>query len=348
MDPAKGYIGKPDRAQIAQVCGRCHADARFMKRYNPSLRVDQVAEYQTSVHGRRLKELNDPKVATCASCHPAHGIRPPSDPESSVHPLRVADTCGHCHADPKYMEAYRIRTDQVEQYRTSVHWKTMTEKGDLSAPTCNDCHGNHGAAPPGVSWVGNVCGQCHAVMAEQFSKSVHAKVFAQMGAPGCATCHQNHGIQAASDELLGLGPKAVCAACHAAGDKGGKAAVDLRGLIDSLRAETDKAHAILLRAEHAGMEVSQAQFELNGARDALVKAQAAVHAFTVEGVRKEAEPGFAVSAKAYGRGVRALDELQFRRKGLAVSVLIILAVIAGMVVKIRQLERRPPPPEPRH
>jgi hypothetical protein len=46
--------------------------------------------------------------------------------------------------------------------------------------------------------------------------------------------------------------------------------------------------------------------------------------------------------------VRALDELQFRRKGLAVSVLIILAVIAGMVVKIRQLERRPPPPEPRH
>jgi hypothetical protein len=96
------------------------------------------------------------------------------------------------------------------------------------------------------------------------------------------------------------------------------------------------------------MEVSQAQFELNGARDALVKAQAAVHAFTVEGVRKEAEPGFAVSAKAYGRGVRALDELQFRRKGLAVSVLIILAVIAGMVVKIRQLERRPPPPEPRH
>ena len=344
MDPAKGYIGKPERSQVAQVCGRCHTDARFMKRYNPSLRVDQVAEYATSVHGRRLKELNDPKVATCASCHPAHGIRPPSDPKSSVHPLRVADTCGQCHADPKYMETYRISTDQVQRYRTSVHWTTMTEKGDLSAPTCNDCHGNHGAAPPGVSWVGNICGQCHTVMAELFSKSIHAKAFAQMGAPGCATCHENHGIQAANDELLGLGPRSVCVGCHAAEDKGGKAAVEVRGLIDSLRTETDRARAILLRAEHAGMEVSQAQFDLNGARDALVKTQAAVHAFTPEAVRKEAEAGLAVSAKAYARGLRALDELQFRRKGLAVSVLIILAMIGGVVVKIRQLERRPPRP----
>jgi Cytochrome c554 and c-prime len=342
MDPAKGYIGKPTGPQVLQVCGRCHADARFMKRYNPSLRVDQVAEYATSIHGRRLKELGDPRVATCASCHAAHAIRPPSDPRSSVHPLQVADTCGRCHADSMYMEAYRVPTDQVQRYRTSIHWKTMAEKGDLSAPTCNDCHGNHGAAPPGVSWVGNVCGQCHTVMAEQFSKSVHAKVFTQMGAPGCATCHENHGIQAASDELLGLGPRSVCVACHAAGDKGGKAATEMRAVIDSVRAEFDRARATLVRAEHAGMEVSQAQFELNGAQDALVKAQAAVHTFTPEAVKKEAEPGLAISAKAYARGVRALEELQFRRKGLAVSVLIILAVIGGLVVKIRELERQPP------
>jgi predicted CXXCH cytochrome family protein len=179
------------------------------------------------------------------------------------------------------------------------------------------------------------------VIAEFFSKSIHAKAFAQMGAPGCATCHENHGIQAASDELLGLGPKSMCVACHAAEDKGGKAAIDARGVLDSLRAETERAHAILLKAEQAGMEVSQAQFDLNGARDALVKAQAAVHTFTVENVRKEAEPGLAVSAKAYARGVRALEELQFRRKGLVVSVVIILAVIVGLVLKIRQLERRP-------
>jgi hypothetical protein len=340
MDPAKGYVGKPGRQQIVQICGRCHSDARFMKQYNPSLRVDQVVEYATSVHGRRLRELNDPKVAVCTSCHPAHSIKPPSDPASSVHPLRVADTCGTCHADAKYMAGHKVPTDQLEKYKTSIHWKTMSAKGDLSAPTCNKCHGNHGAAPPGVSWVGSVCGQCHTVMADLFAKSPHAKVFTEMGLPGCATCHENHAVHQASDEMLGLGDKAVCASCHSASDKGGKGAAEMRALIDSLRNESDKARAILLRAEQAGMEVSQAQFDLNDAKNAVVKARAAVHTFTVDAVKKETDAGLGVSAKANARGVRALEELKFRRTGLGVSLVIILTLIAALVLKIRQVDRR--------
>ncbi len=340
MDPAKGYVGKPPRESVPQLCGRCHSSAQFMKQYNPSLRVDQAAEYSTSVHGQRLRELRDPKVATCASCHPAHSIRPPSDPKSSVHPLRVADTCGRCHADAAYMAGYKIPTDQLQKYRTSVHWQAMTAKGDLSAPTCNDCHGNHGAVPPGISWVGNVCGQCHTVMADLFKKSVHDKVFADMGTPGCATCHENHAIKATSDEMLGLGDKAVCGTCHAADDKGGKTATEMRARIDALRTAHDGARALLLKAEHAGMEVSQATFDLKAAGDALVKARNAVHAFSADAVAKEAEPGLAVSAKALARGGRALEELAFRRKGLGVSVVVILALIVGLVLKIREVDRR--------
>src|SRR5512145_2521030 len=234
MDPAKGYIGKPERAQVAQVCGRCHSDAQFMRRYNPGLRVDQAAEYASSVHGRRLRELGDPKVATCGSCHPAHSIRPPSDPSSTVHPSKVADTCGGCHASSQHMAGYKIPTDQVAKYRASIHWKTMNAKGDLSAPTCNDCHGNHGASPPGISWVGNVCGQCHSVMADLFRSSVHAKAFTSMGTPGCATCHENHAINKAGDAMLGLGDTAVCATCHSSDDKGGQGATAMRALVDSL------------------------------------------------------------------------------------------------------------------
>ncbi|HEU5192028.1 MAG TPA: cytochrome c3 family protein [Methylomirabilota bacterium] len=340
MDPGKGFIGKITRPQLAQVCGRCHSDAGFMKRYNPSLRVDQVAEYATSVHGRRLRELSDPKVATCASCHPPHAIRPRSDPQSSVHPTRVAETCGRCHADAKYMADFKIPTDQLEKYRSSVHFNAMMVKGDLSAPTCNSCHGNHGAVPPGVKWVGNVCGQCHTVPGDLFKVSVHAKAFAEMGTPGCATCHENHAIHKPGDFMLGLGDKAVCSSCHSADDKGGKSAVEMHARITSLRTELEKAEALLLRAERAGMEVSQAQFDLNGARDDLVKARAAVHAFKVEAVKQAVEPGLAVSAKAYARGERAIEELGFRRKGLAVSLIVIVALIAGLVMKIRQLERR--------
>jgi predicted CXXCH cytochrome family protein len=342
MDREKGYIGKPTPAQIIQVCGRCHSDARFMRQYNPSLRVDQVAEYSISVHGRRLKEQNDQKVATCASCHIPHSIRPPSDPRSSVHPLRVADTCGSCHANAAYMASYKIPTNQLAKYKKSVHWQMMTGKGDLSAPTCNDCHGNHGAAPPGISWVGNVCGQCHVVNSELFSKSRHSQVFVQMGIPGCATCHDNHEILATTDMMLGIGDKAVCVTCHTAASAGGKTAVAMRSAIDSLRESYEKSAAILREAEHAGMEVSQAQFELNAAKTALIKARAAIHAFNIEVVKKETAPGMEISQKAYARGVKALEELQFRRKGLAVSAVIILALIVGLVVKIRQMERRQP------
>jgi hypothetical protein len=340
MDPAKGYIGKPQRAQVAQVCGRCHADARFMKQYNPSLRVDQVAEYATSVHGRKLREQNDPKVATCVSCHPAHSIRPPSDPASSVHPLRVAQTCATCHGDDKYMAGRNLPTDQLTKYQQSVHAKAMTVKGDLSAPTCNDCHGNHGAAPPGVSWVGNVCGQCHSVMADLYGKSVHAKAFQNMGAPGCATCHDNHAIKPAGIEMVGLGDGAACAACHTKDDSGGKAAAGMRATLDSLRAEHARAAATLERAEHAGMEVSQARVDLGGANDALVKARVAVHTASLEAVKKEADAGLGVAGKAYARGVRALEDLTFRRQGLVVSLVIILALIAGLIMKIRELDRR--------
>ena len=338
MNPAKGYIGKPTETKIVDVCGRCHSDARFMRQYNPSLRVDQVTEYYSSVHGRRLREQKDSKVATCANCHKPHSIKPPSDPRSSVHPLHVADTCGSCHANAEYMAPYKIPTNQLENYKKSVHWRIMSNKGDLSAPTCNDCHGNHGAAPPGISWVGNVCGQCHVVNTELFSKSRHSQVFVQMGIPGCATCHDNHQILETSDELIGTGDKAVCIRCHVADDRGGKSATAMRAMIDSLRQEYDKANAILLKASHAGMEVSQAEFDLNEAKTALVKSRAAIHAFSVVTLKKEIDPGLQGSAKAFAGGRKALEELGFRRKWLAVSAIIILALVIGLVLKIRQME----------
>ena len=340
MDRKKGYIGKPAPIQVVEMCGKCHSDANFMRRYNPSLRVDQVAEYYTSVHGKRLQDQKDPKVATCASCHTPHAIRPPNDSRSSVHPTRVAKTCGSCHANAEYMASYKIPTDQLEQYQQSVHWKTIINKSDLAAPTCNDCHGNHGAAPPGVSSVVNVCGQCHAVNAELFNKSPHSKVFAQMGISGCATCHGNHAVVETSDAMLGVGDKSACAGCHPPGSSGGALAASMLGSIDRLKAGYEKAFAVLAKAEHAGMEVSQPLFELNQAKTTLIKARAAIHGFDQTLLDKEVEPGLQAIEKSYARGVRAMSELQFRRRGLVVSTLIILALVIGLIFKIRQMERK--------
>ncbi len=338
MDPDKGYIGTPERQQIPALCGRCHSNAEFMKRFNPALRVDQVAEYETSAHGQALRENDDPNVATCTDCHQSHSIKAASDPRSTVHPLNVAEMCGDCHADSTRMEPYRLPTNQLDDYQTSVHWQMITDGGDLSAPTCNDCHGNHGAAPPGVSWVGNVCGQCHAMMADLFNESRHSRVFALLGSPGCATCHNNHDVHPANDDMLGLGEGSVCARCHTDEDPGGQTAVAFRSAIDSLRMTTEEAHALLLRAENAGMEVSQALFELNGAEDALIKVRATVHSFDVDAVTTETEAGLEIAVEAQSRGREALADLRFRRLGLVASVVIIVALIIGLVMKIREIE----------
>jgi hypothetical protein len=335
MDPAKGFIGVPARKDIPELCGRCHSDAQFMKRFNPSLRVDQLSEYRTSVHGRRLAE-GDTMVATCADCHHVHSIRPPSDPKSNVHPLHVAQTCSRCHANAEYMKPYGIPTDQFSKYQKSVHWATLSEKGDLSAPTCNDCHGSHGATPPGVSSVVNVCGQCHAVQAGRFDASFHSEIFSMIGAPGCVTCHGNHEVRPPGDTFLGVGDGAVCGRCHAADSKGAKVAMGERKLIDSLATGMATADSILARAANAGMEVSQAQADMGNARNALIQARAAIHSFSVDSVKAAVDPGLEVARKASERGRGALHELQIRRLGLAVSAALILLVITILLSKIRR------------
>lgn len=338
MDPEVGYIGVPDRQLVPEVCGRCHSSAEFMRRFNPAARVDQVTEYWTSVHGQRLAENADSAVATCSSCHPAHQIRSARDPQSSVHPLNVARLCGGCHADEATMAAYGVAMDQLAGYEASVHWQMMSEGGDLSAPTCNDCHGNHGAAPPGVGWVGNVCGQCHAVEAGLYSSSFHSQILTVIGSPGCATCHGNHEIIATHDDMLGVEEGAVCSRCHTPESRGGETAGTMRTLIDSLTAGFEGADSLLHRAEEVGMEVSQAQFDLNDARNSLVRARTAVHAFSLDSVRAPVESGLEVTAAANERGLGALRELRTRRVGLTVSAAIILLLIAGLVLKIRQIE----------
>jgi hypothetical protein len=89
------------------------------------------------------------------------------------------------------------------------------------------------------------------------------------------------------------------------------------------------------------MEVSQPMFELSEAKTALIKARAAIHGFDQALLDKEVEPGLKVIERAHARGVKALDELQFRRKGLAISALIIFALVIGLIVKIRQMEKQP-------
>ncbi len=225
LDLAKdeSFVGAPAHGDVPGFCGRCHSDPEYMRRFNPEARIDQEREYWTSQHGKALA-AGDDRVATCIDCHGVHGILGADDTASQVYPPRVAETCRSCHSDPERMagsvlpDGRPLPTDQYAHWRRSVHGAALLDREDLSAPTCNDCHGNHGATPPGVESVAFVCGRCHGREARLFRASgkhgalqEHNAYLEDAGDEGCRSCHEPPEPQAS---LTDVGHLAGCAVCH--------------------------------------------------------------------------------------------------------------------------------------
>ncbi len=359
-------VGEP--ADIPPLCGSCHSDIGFMRRYDPSARTDQESEYWTSGHGRRLKATvddesmeQDTEVATCLDCHGGtHGTLAVDDQRSPVYPTNVAETCATCHADEEKMagrtyydraeeKEVPLHHDQYEKWQDSVHGKAMLEKGDLSAPTCNDCHGNHGATPPDVDSVANACGGCHGRIAELFAETRMKHKFEEEGLPGCATCHGNHRISSPTDELLGMGDDAICKACHEAENirpdamlAGAKVAKAMSDGLEQLKRAIADAEARVEEAELLGMEVRGPRFELLQARDALINARTLIHGFSAGPVEEVLAEGRKVAAEVQQLADEALKEHTYRRVWLATLLLPILIAVILLVLFIRSM---PIPPQ---
>jgi predicted CXXCH cytochrome family protein len=334
-----GFVGRIDRRAVPERCARCHSDADLIHRFSPQQRVDQLALYRTSVHGRRLAS-GDTRVANCVDCHSVHDIRPVEDAQSPVHPLRLPQTCARCHSDPEHMKGYPIPYDQFEQYSHSVHWEALAKRGDLSAPSCATCHGNHGAAPPGVASVAHVCGSCHVVFEDLFVKSPHKPAFDQMGLAGCVVCHGSHDVARPTMALVGVQEGSLCLNCHGPDDKGYEAAAAMRSSLEGLAGALAQAEAILDRAEASGMEVSEGRLELSAAQENLIKARVDLHSFDPAVLDAAAGKGLAAARAAFQAGEKALAERDYRRKGLALALIAIAATMAGLWLAVRELERR--------
>jgi len=339
MAKAKGFVGRPARQDVPRLCAKCHSDAAFMRQFNPAIRTDQLNQYQISIHGKRLAG-GDMQVAVCTDCHGVHSILPANNIQSRVHPVHVAETCGRCHADAEYMKAYKIPTNQFALYRDSVHGELLLKRQDLAAPTCNKCHGNHGAFPPEVTSIAGVCGQCHVINKDLFLQSKHHTAFDRMKLPECVTCHGNHGIARTNDDLVGVSEKAVCVRCHAPGTRGYQAADQMGKMIAQLAGAIRRADVKLAEAERAGMEVSDAKYEFQNARVSLIKARNEVHIFSPDPLNKVTAAGIELAEKGYRAGQEALDELGYRKRWSLIPLAAILAVVLGLVLQIRRIEGR--------
>ena len=110
---------KPARPvrQLAQVCAVCHSEERIVEQFNGH---DPVASYLHSFHGK-ASLLGSKETATCVACHSSpsgnpHLMLPADDPESSINPVQLSDTCRttRCHpGSPPQMShaAVHLRLD---------------------------------------------------------------------------------------------------------------------------------------------------------------------------------------------------------------------------------------------
>ena len=338
MAESEGFIGVPDKKDIPQFCGKCHSDIKMMRTYQPRIQTDQVSQYFTSVHGQKLKK-GDKKVADCTSCHTSHSILPAKDPRSSVYAINVPETCKKCHSDKEYMKEYKIRTDQYSEFVVSVHGKALLEKKDTGAPACNDCHGNHGATPPGLTSISHVCGTCHYNNMEYFSATVMSAKFEEQKIHGCEECHGNHNVMKTNIEMVGTDDKAVCVKCHKSGDEGYETAKAIRKSLVNLSQDLDSLAMEQKEVERIGMDDMDINYLYQEAHQSFIKAQTLVHTFDSTKVEAETYKGIKKSKEASLIAVNQIKEHKTRRLGLGITTIFITLLVIALYFKIKEIDK---------
>ncbi len=342
MNPDNGFIGVPSRENIPKFCGKCHSNPEIMRDFHPGLATDQVSQYYTSVHGQKLLS-GDKKVAICTDCHTTHGILASNDPRSLVYPLNVPMTCRKCHSNSIYMKQYKIPSNQYELYAQSVHGIALLDHKDIGAPACNDCHGNHGATPPGLTSVTYICGNCHVQNMEFFRNSRMASAFDELGFHGCEQCHGYHAIQKTNDDFVGVNINSFCVKCHEEGDKGYEVAKDIKIQISDLVTLYDSASAKSKEVIVKGMNDIDIGFLLQEGRQNLIESRTLIHTFDVEKVKEKTDKGKKVINEAIGLADMEFDKYYTRRRGFAIATIVLVIFAVALFLKIRDIEKTQKP-----
>ena len=229
-NPVANISGKKDLTKLKlsqeNLCLSCHLNNPDVRsRTAPS--AGFITAYEHSIHGSELQKGNG-KVATCIDCHDAHDILPGSNPKSTVYKTNVPNTCGQCH---------------TEQYDTSIHGQEIA-KGDLDAPVCTDCHGEHNILQPSnpkspVAFQNvstQVCSPCHnsvkltkkyGLATDRFTtymSSYHGLALegGSTIVANCASCHGVHNILPENDPNSTINKKNLaktCGRCHPGANK---------------------------------------------------------------------------------------------------------------------------------
>jgi predicted CXXCH cytochrome family protein len=215
----------PAPSEASNTCATCHATLADAKLRAPATGFLHSAHRDERIgcvgcHG------GDPRDPTAAAHSSALGFRP--------HPshVQVPQICGGCHSDAAFMRRMngRLPVGQAALFNLSLHGK-LAAAGDMAAPTCASCHGEHDVVSPSSilspvnrANVAKLCSGCHAdrermarysIATDQFDKwqrSVHGEAFSA-GNPNAPTCTGCHGAHASAPPDASSVAHA-CGRCH--------------------------------------------------------------------------------------------------------------------------------------
>ncbi len=196
-------VGKVD-------CSNCHANESDI--------------YFSSGHGEAYfnKKENAPY---CTDCHGTHLVKPKTDESSPVYRASIPKLCGECHTKGGKAEdgTNLTQVDAFHDYSKSVHGRSLTEKGLLSAAVCTDCHTTHfnlkqsdprsSVSPANIA---GTCGSCHKGIYNEYIDSDHAYIEnnEEQKYPTCETCHSAHSISEVDQDKFMSEITMQCGKCH--------------------------------------------------------------------------------------------------------------------------------------
>lgn len=317
MSAQKGFRGSPSRHSIPVFCARCHSDPTRMRQYG--IPTNEFEDYQTSQHGIQWAKGNG-DVPVCTDCHGVHHIVPVEDPRSSVYPANVPKTCSKCHSDQKLMGKYGLPSNAYAGFARSLHGKRLLA-GDIRAvPSCVSCHGSHGATPPGVREIGNVCGQCHTKERDLVDASPHGAATQAGKMAECNSCHGHHYIPPPTSGML----ETLCVKCHAVGSDASQVGQRMLSLIRDEERKVALAEQELNEMRREGQEVAGMEAMLRQAKMADVLTAQDQHSMDPDRVEQHT-----VLAGATGQEI--IDQIAEIRKRVATRK-IGLAIVLGFVL----------------
>lgn len=225
IKPASDPGSSVNHVKLLDTCGACHGDKTLMSAAGVRI-SDPYSNFMKSQHWQAMKSGTSQKAATCSDCHGTHTVLPSSDAHSPVNKRNIPSTCGKCHGTI------------MHRFERSIHG-TALAAGNLEAPSCADCHGEHdieGPESPTSSvypaTIGKTtCPQCHASvrlsrrfdlpegMVKSYQASFHglASRYGDTEVANCASCHGAHDILPSSDPASTINPKNLeetCGKCH--------------------------------------------------------------------------------------------------------------------------------------